>query len=68
MEDKADKVDVTDKGKSKVVEETPRGVEKDLLVKDAEEFMRLIKKSDYKIVDHLHQTPSKISILNLLLC
>jgi hypothetical protein len=36
--------------------------------KDVEEFMRIIKKSDYKIVDQLNQTPSKISILSLLLC
>lgn len=31
------------------------------------EFLRLIKKSDYKVVDQLSQTPSKISILSLLL-
>ena len=29
--------------------------------KDVEEFMKIIKKSDYKIVDQLNQTPSKIS-------
>ncbi|XP_050915537.1 uncharacterized protein LOC127130598 [Lathyrus oleraceus] len=34
---------------------------------DAVEFLKLIKKSDYKVVDQLHQTPSKISILSLLL-
>jgi hypothetical protein len=34
---------------------------------EASEFLRIIKKSDYKIVDQLHQTPSKISILSLLL-
>lgn len=27
----------------------------------------MIKKSDYKIVDQLHQTPSKISIMSLLM-
>jgi len=32
-----------------------------------DEILRLIKRSDYKIVDHLLQTPSKISILSLLL-
>jgi hypothetical protein len=32
-----------------------------------DEILRLIKKSDYKIVDQLLQTPSKISILSLLL-
>lgn len=35
---------------------------------DIEEFLRIIKKSDYKVVDQLNQTPSKISILSLLLC
>ena len=32
-----------------------------------DEILRLIKKSDYKIVDQLLQTPSKISILSLLM-
>jgi len=32
-----------------------------------DEILRLIKKSEYKIVDHLLQTPSKISIFSLLL-
>jgi hypothetical protein len=32
-----------------------------------DEILRLVKKSDYKIVDQLLQTPSKISILSLLL-
>lgn len=31
------------------------------------EFLRIIRKSDYKVVDQLHQTPSKISVLSLLL-
>lgn len=31
------------------------------------EFLKLIKKSDYKVVDQLHQAPSKISILPILL-
>ncbi|XP_050890371.1 uncharacterized protein LOC127095771 [Lathyrus oleraceus] len=34
---------------------------------DAVEFLKLIKRSDYKVVDQLHQTPSKISTLSLLL-
>ncbi|XP_050920197.1 uncharacterized protein LOC127137817 [Lathyrus oleraceus] len=34
---------------------------------DAVEFLKLIKRSDYKVMDQLHQTPSKISILSLLL-
>lgn len=34
---------------------------------DVEEFQRLIRISDYKVVDQLLQTPSKISVLSLLL-
>ncbi|XP_050915375.1 uncharacterized protein LOC127130402 [Lathyrus oleraceus] len=34
---------------------------------EAEEFLRIIKKSDYKVVDQLNQTPSNISMLSLLL-
>lgn len=34
---------------------------------EAKEFLRIIKKSDYKVVDQLNQTPSKISMLSLLL-
>ncbi|XP_050897557.1 uncharacterized protein LOC127104416 [Lathyrus oleraceus] len=34
---------------------------------EAEEFLRIIKKSNYKVVDQLNQTPSKISMLSLLL-
>ncbi|XP_050875985.1 uncharacterized protein LOC127079647 [Lathyrus oleraceus] len=34
---------------------------------EAEEFLRIIKKIDYKVVDQLNQTPSKISMLSLLL-
>ncbi|XP_039683789.1 uncharacterized protein [Medicago truncatula] len=33
---------------------------------DNDEILKLIKKSDYKIVDQLLQTPSKISIMSLL--
>ena len=32
-----------------------------------DEILKIIKRSDYKIVDQLLQTPSKISILSLLL-
>ncbi|XP_058782873.1 uncharacterized protein LOC131657499 [Vicia villosa] len=42
-------------------------VGKDPFSKDAEEFLALIKKSDYRVVDQLHQTPSKISLMSLLL-
>ncbi|XP_058778782.1 uncharacterized protein LOC131652815 [Vicia villosa] len=36
--------------------------------KDVEELLRIIKKSDYKVVEQLGQTQSKISILQLLMC
>ncbi|KAI5388827.1 hypothetical protein KIW84_074476 [Lathyrus oleraceus] len=49
-----------------VVTPAPLGSE-EKLDDDAEEFLRIIKKSEYKLVDHLQQTPSKISILSLLL-
>ena len=35
---------------------------------EAEQLLRILKRSDYKLVDQLNQTPSKISILSLLLC
>ncbi|XP_058726008.1 uncharacterized protein LOC131597321 [Vicia villosa] len=36
--------------------------------KDLEELLRIIKKSDYEVVEQLGQTQSKISILQLLMC
>ncbi|XP_058780331.1 uncharacterized protein LOC131653979 [Vicia villosa] len=42
-------------------------MDKEITNKDAEEFLALIKKSDYKVVDQLHQTPSRISLLSLLI-
>ena len=33
-----------------------------------EEILKIIKKSDYNVVEQLGQTPSKISMLSLLLC
>src|SRR3954463_1012799 len=41
--------------------------DKETFSKDAEEFLALIKKSDYRVVDQLQQTPSKISLLSLLI-
>lgn len=38
------------------------------LSQEVEELLRLIRKSDYKVIDHLNQTSSKIWILSLLLC
>lgn len=45
--------------------ELPR---QEVVNQEVEELLRIIKKSDYKVVDHLGQTTSKISILSLLLC
>ncbi|XP_050908426.1 uncharacterized protein LOC127122062 [Lathyrus oleraceus] len=60
------------KGKQVVNEDTPRTVQAPVEPEsefdaEAEEFLRIIKKSEYKLVDHLQQTLSKISILSLLL-
>ena len=46
---------------------------KDITIEDPsaqemEKVLKIIKKSDYKIVEQLRQTPSKISMLSLLLC
>ncbi|XP_050890656.1 uncharacterized protein LOC127096079 [Lathyrus oleraceus] len=46
---------VTDKGKRVIPTDEDTG------------FLRIIKKSDYNIIDQLHQTHSKISILSLLM-
>ncbi|XP_050918988.1 uncharacterized protein LOC127136482 [Lathyrus oleraceus] len=43
------------------------GVQSVVQFGEAIEFLKMIRKSDYKIVDQLYQTPSKISILSLLL-
>lgn len=43
------------------------GYEKRITVEEGQKFFKLIKKKDFKIVDQLGQTPSKISILSLLL-
>ncbi|KAI5437865.1 hypothetical protein KIW84_023833 [Lathyrus oleraceus] len=58
------------KGKQVSTEEvtTEEDPPKTAFEKEVDEFMRIIKKSDYKVVDQLNQTPSKISILSLLLC
>lgn len=60
------------KGKQVLVEgqssESDNAPQQDVVSQEVEELLRIIKKSDYKVVDHLSQTPSKISILSLLLC
>lgn len=48
--------------------ETTEDPRPETINQEVEELLRIIKKSDYKVVDHLSQTPSKISILSLLLC
>ncbi|KAI5388283.1 hypothetical protein KIW84_074102 [Lathyrus oleraceus] len=67
-----DNVDVAAKAKGKqVVNEgasTPQAGSEPTFTKDVDELLRIIKKSDYKAVNQLIQTPSKISILSLLLC
>ena len=35
---------------------------------EIEEILKIIKKSDYNMVEQLGQTPSKISMLSFLLC
>ena len=53
------------KGKGKqVVNDSPRTPFK----QQVEQLIRVIKKSDFKVVIQLNQTPAKISILSLLLC
>ena len=37
------------------------------LIKENDEMLKLIQKSEYNIVDQLLQTPSQISVLSLLL-
>ena len=48
-----------DQGKNEAQNATPTD--------EVEEFLRLIKKSDYKVVDQLNQTTSKISMQALLM-
>ncbi|XP_050914130.1 uncharacterized protein LOC127128803 [Lathyrus oleraceus] len=58
----------TFKGKGPMVEkEQVEDHKKSITFEESQEFLKLIKKSDFKIVDLLNQTSSKISILSLLL-
>ncbi|XP_050890765.1 uncharacterized protein LOC127096208 [Lathyrus oleraceus] len=58
----------TSKGKGLMVEkEQIEDHKKSITFEESQEFLKLIKKSDFKIVDQLNQTPSKRSILSLLL-
>ncbi|XP_050876821.1 uncharacterized protein LOC127080547 [Lathyrus oleraceus] len=56
------------KGKEPMIEkEQFEDHNKSITFEESQEFLKLIKKSDFKIIDQLNQTPSKISILSLLL-
>ncbi|XP_050915167.1 uncharacterized protein LOC127130146 [Lathyrus oleraceus] len=56
------------KGKGSMVEkEQFDDHKKSITFEESQEFLKLIRKSDFKIVEQLNQTPSKISILSLLL-
>ena len=47
--------------------ETPRKIVGETSKQEIEENLKIIKKSDYNVVEQLGQTPSKISMLSLLL-
>lgn len=58
----------TSKGKGLMVQkEQIEDHKKNITFEESQEFLKLIKKSDFKIVDQLNQIPSRISILSLLL-
>ena len=69
-----DKSRANTKGKGK--EGEPVGIEaptkdtgtEEPSTREMEEFLKIIKKSDFKIVEQLGKNPSKISMLSLLLC
>ena len=69
-----DKSRANTKGKGK--EGEPVGIEaptkdtnaEEPSTREMEEILKIIKKSDFKIVEQLGKTPSKISMLSLLLC
>ena len=48
--------------------EAPRKIIVEAYRQEIEEILKIIKKSDYNVVEQLGQTPSKISMLSLLLC
>ncbi|XP_050919393.1 uncharacterized protein LOC127136926 [Lathyrus oleraceus] len=58
--DKGKQIESNEQGNNSTQIETP--------VSEVEELMRIIKKSDYKVVEQLNQTLSKISMLSLLMC
>ena len=48
--------------------EAPKKITVEASRQEMEEILKIIKKSDYNVVEQLGQTPSKISMLSLLLC
>ena len=65
---KTDLVPTKDKGKTVVdTNQETESPNKDFTDQEAEEFLKIIKISDYRVVDQLHQTQVKISILSLLI-
>ena len=56
------------KGKGSKKSPSGRGLSPETSQKEMEEILKIIKKSNYNVVEQLGQTPSKISMLALLLC
>ena len=50
------------KGKNK---ETPESSNKPITEKEASEFLKFIKHSEYSVIEQLNKTPAKISLLSL---
>ena len=48
--------------------EAPKTVNVEASQQEMEEILKIIKNSDYNVVEQLGKTPSKISMLSLLLC
>ena len=67
------KTTAEDRGKESMIEPAGTEAPKEATLKDTsgqelEEVLKIIRKSEYKIVEQLGQTPSKIYMLSLLLC
>lgn len=50
-----------------VIHSTAREVKKSVTNKELAEFLRLMKQSEYSVVEQLHRTPIRISLLSLVL-
>ncbi|XP_050919814.1 uncharacterized protein LOC127137391 [Lathyrus oleraceus] len=53
--------------KAKQIDDTQQRQDS-LPTNEVDEFLRIIKRSDYRVVEQLNQTPSKISMFSLLMC